>query len=86
MRYLNGTKSLPLILSAHVSGVVKWYVDGSYGTHEDLRGHTGGGVTLGQGFPIVTSTKQKINTRSSTEAELLASMTACRPFAGLGTS
>jgi hypothetical protein len=72
MRYLNGTKSLPLILSAHVSGVVKWYVDGSYGTHEDdLRGHTGGGVTLGQGFPLVTSTKQKINTRSSTESDLV---------------
>jgi hypothetical protein len=71
MRYLNGTKSLHLILSAHVSGVIKWYVDGSYGTHEDLRDHTGGGVTLGQGFPIVTSTKQKINTRSSTESELV---------------
>jgi hypothetical protein len=46
-------------------------MNGSYGTHEDLRGHTGGGVTLGQGFPIVTSTKQKINTRSSTESELV---------------
>jgi hypothetical protein len=72
MKYLRGTKSLPLILSASGTGVVKWYVDGSYGTHEDLRGHTGGGLTLGRGFPIVTSTKQKLNTRSSTESELVA--------------
>ena len=27
---------------------------------------------MGQGFPISTSTKQKLNTRSSTEAELVA--------------
>ena len=36
-----------------------------------MRGHTGGGLTLGRGFPIVTSTKQKLNTRSSTESELV---------------
>ena len=36
-----------------------------------MRGHTGGGLTLGTGFPIVTSTKQKLNTRSSTESELV---------------
>jgi hypothetical protein len=36
-----------------------------------MRGHTGGGLTLGRGFPIITSTKQKLNTRSSTESELV---------------
>jgi hypothetical protein len=36
-----------------------------------MRGHTGGGLTLGRGFPIVSSTKQKLNTRSSTESELV---------------
>ncbi len=34
-------------------------------------GHTGGGLTLGRGFPITASTKQKLNTRSSTESELV---------------
>jgi hypothetical protein len=33
--------------------------------------HTGGGLTLGRGFPISVSTKQKLNTRSSTESELV---------------
>jgi hypothetical protein len=78
MRYLKGTKSLPLLLSADGSGIVKWYVDGSYGTHPDLRGHTGGGLSMGTGFPIVTSTKQKLNTRSSTESELV-SVDDCMP-------
>jgi hypothetical protein len=34
--------------------------------------HTGGGLTMGIGFPIVSSTKQKLNTRSSTENELVS--------------
>jgi hypothetical protein len=37
-----------------------------------MRGHTGGGMSLGTGLPITTSTKQKLNTRSSTESELVA--------------
>jgi hypothetical protein len=37
-----------------------------------MRGHSGGCMTLGKGMPINSSTKQKINTRSSTETELVA--------------
>ena len=29
------------------------------------------GLTLGRGYPIVSSTKQKLNTHSSTESELV---------------
>ena len=72
MKYLRGTKELPLILSTNKNGIVKWYVDGSFGIHPNMKGHTGGGLTLGTGFPFVTSTKQKLNTRSSTESELVA--------------
>ena len=35
----------------------------------DMRSRTGGGLTMGRGFPIVISTKQKLNTQSSTESE-----------------
>ncbi len=48
-----------------------WYVDASFAVHPNMRGHTGGGLTLGRGFPITVSTKQKLNTRSSTESELV---------------
>ena len=71
MRYIRGTKSLPLILSANGSGMLKWWIDGSHGVHPNMRGHTGGGLSMGTGFPISVSTKQKLNTRSSTETELV---------------
>jgi hypothetical protein len=62
---------MPLILGGNSSGVLKWYVDASFAVHPNMRGHMGGGLTMGRGFPIVTSTKQKLNTRSSTESELV---------------
>jgi hypothetical protein len=71
MDYLRATKDLPLILGADNTGVMEWFVDASFAVHPNMRGHTGGGLTLGRGFPIVNSTKQKLNTRSSTESELV---------------
>ena len=71
MKYLRGTRTLPLTLSANGSGILKWWIDGSFGVHPNMRGHTGGGLSMGRGFPIVNSTKQKLNTRSSTESEIV---------------
>ncbi len=50
MRYLVGTRRMPLILGANGSVVLKWWVDGSYGVPPNLRGHTGGGLCLGKVF------------------------------------
>jgi hypothetical protein len=36
-----------------------------------MRGHSGGGLSLGRGFTIVSSTNQKLNNRSSTETEIV---------------
>ena len=71
MKYLRGTRLLPLILRADGSGILKWWIDASFAVHPNMRGHTGGGLSMGRGFPIVTSTKQKLNTRSSTETEIV---------------
>jgi hypothetical protein len=38
----------------------------------DMRSHTGGAMTLGKGSVYSTSVKQKLVTRSSTEAEVVA--------------
>ena len=59
------------MLGADGTGIIKWFVDASFAVHPNMRSHTGGAVTLGRGCPIVTSTKQKLNTRSSTESELV---------------
>jgi len=72
MMYLRGTITLALILCATVGlGILKWWVDASFCVHPNMQGHSGGGLSLGQGFPIVSSRKQKLNTRSSTEMELV---------------
>jgi hypothetical protein len=51
--------------------IAKWWVDASYAVHPDMKSHTGGAFTLGKGVIYGTSTRQKINTKSSTEAELV---------------
>ena len=71
MKYLRGTRDLPLTLRADGSGMLKWWIDGSHGVHQNMRGHTGGGLSMGTGFPIAVSAKQKLNTRSSTETEIV---------------
>jgi len=71
LQYLNTTKDLVLTLEADKCNIIKWYVDASFGVHDDLRSHTGGTMTLGKGHVMSKSSKQKINTKSSTEAELV---------------
>ena len=47
------------------------YIDAAFGSHVDGKSHTGSIITLGGGPVYVRSTKQKIVTKSSTEAELV---------------
>ncbi len=72
VEYLYSTRELPLILAADGTGVLSWYVDASFAVHPGMRGHTGGAMTMGMGFPLDKSTKHKHNTRSSMESEIVA--------------
>ena len=71
MRYLRGTRELPLTLESDGTGILQWWVDALYAVHPDMRSHTGGAFSLGKGAIYGTSTKQKLVTKSSTEAELV---------------
>jgi hypothetical protein len=71
MEYLKGDRDQPLNLGADNDGLLMWYVDALFAVHPNISRHTGGGLTLGRGFPISVSTKQKLNTRSSTESEIV---------------
>lgn len=62
---------LQLVLGWDESGTIRWNVDASFAVHKDMRSHTGAVLTLGQRALTSMSKKQKINTRSSTEAELI---------------
>ena len=68
--YLKGTKALVLTLSDNNKGL-SWWIDASNGVHPDLKGHIGATLTLGKGSVFSKATKQKINTTSSTESELV---------------
>ena len=72
IKYLDGSIDIVLRLSAQAPLMIKWWIDGSFATHRDMRSHSGGTMTMGYGSISSNSTKQKLNTRSSTEAELVA--------------
>ena len=71
VRYLRGTPKLCLTLQMDQKVNVRWWIDASFGVHPDLRSHTGATMSLGKGSVYSISRKQKLNTRSSTEAELV---------------
>jgi hypothetical protein len=71
VRYLRGTLHMPLTLEADNMHIIKWWVDASFAVHPDMKSHTGGVMSLGKGAVYGTSTGQKLNTTSSTEAELV---------------
>jgi hypothetical protein len=50
---------------------MKTWVDASYTVHKDMKSHTGGVVSFGRGAAMSKSSKHKLNTKSSTEAELV---------------
>ena len=62
-----------LMLSADGSNVIKWSIDAAFAVHPDFKSHSGGTMTMGKGAAQSGSKKQKVNTRSSTEAELVRS-------------
>ena len=71
MSYVRCTKELSLTLEANDMSVIHWWIDASFAVHADYKSHTGACLSFGRGCPINISLKQKINTRSSTEAELV---------------
>ena len=71
MKYLKGTKYMNITFTVDTMSVIKWPLDDSHHTHMDCRGHTGAMMTLGKGATISHSGKHKLNTKSSTESELI---------------
>ena len=59
MGYLKGTKDIVLTLEADNFEKIHWFVDGSHAVHADMKGHTGGAMTLGKGSIYNKSTKKK---------------------------
>ena len=73
MQYLWNTKEIHLVLRWDNTRVVRWHIDAAFAIHSDFKSQSGGMAMLHpEGGAIVAgSTRQKINTRSSTIAELV---------------
>ena len=71
MKYLKSTKDIPLTLEADKSGCIRWWVDASIAVHPDMKSHSGAMMSMGQGAAISGSKKQKLNTKTSMESELV---------------
>jgi hypothetical protein len=72
MKYLKQTVQDRLTLRSDKSRVLIWHVDAAFAVHPDFRSHTGGMLSMGTGAITTVSRKQGMNTRSSTEAEIVA--------------
>jgi hypothetical protein len=72
IRYIREARATPLTLEVDIPVKVIAYIDASYAVHADKKSHTGCIITLGKGAIYGKSSTQKLNTTSSTEAELVA--------------
>jgi hypothetical protein len=72
MRYLRTYPDLPLTLEADNTHVIKWWIDASFAMHTNMKSHTGATMLMGKCLVYSASIRQKLNTKSSTEAELVA--------------
>ena len=68
--FLKGT--VDDILTIELDDVLKWYIAAAFVVHADMKSHTGAVLVIGKGAIICESTKQKVNSRSATEAEVIA--------------
>eukprot|EP00957_Ditylum_brightwellii_P166604 12682209-Ditylum_brightwellii.AAC.1 len=60
-----------LTLEANDFNQITLWVDAAFAVRQDMQSHTGGTMMVGKGAVFSTFTKQKLNTRSSMEAELV---------------
>ncbi len=71
LQYLRGTMDDVMRLGADSLFEMKTWVDASYAVHPDMKSHTGGCISFGIGVLLAMSAKQKLNVKSSTEAEVV---------------
>ncbi len=71
--YIRHTRTRGIVLRVGQDITVTAFIDAAYGVHQDSgKSHTGCAIVLGESGPIFAkSAKQKIVTKSSTEAELV---------------
>ncbi len=72
LRYLKKTKDDSLVLRCDGETKIDTYMDASFGNHQDGKSHSGYVTFMGKACIGWSSSKQKIVSKDSTEAELVA--------------
>ncbi len=62
---------MPRVMGMDLSMLLQMWVDASYATHRDMRGHIGGITSMGCRVAIHNCSKQKLNIKRSTESEVV---------------
>ena len=70
--FLKATKDNRRIIGMDNLWSLRTWIDGSYAVHTDMRGHTGGNMSLGWGLVHAKASKQKLNSKHLTETEVVA--------------
>ena len=78
LQYLNGDPETGIVLKPGEGDLhITASADAAYGVHADGKSHSGLCIALGDGPVFVRSAKQKIVSKSSTEAELISLTDGC---------
>jgi hypothetical protein len=70
--YLRSTRNVKKLIKSDSSTNLTAYIDASFATHHDGKSHSGCVITMGNTCINASSRKQKIVTKDSTEAEIVA--------------
>ena len=70
VHYVHSTKDLKAVIGIKDISTLITFVDASYAVHMNMRSHTGAAMTFGIGVFSSDSKMQKLNTKSSTDAEM----------------
>ena len=76
MKYLLGTHELFPTLKSYKTSGLKWYTDAEFAVHSDFKSHTGATLKMGKVEIVSVSQKQKLNSKSSAEADLVGAYDA----------
>ena len=71
MTWMNQTKDNTRVIGAKNVHELYTWIDAAFAVHMDMRSHTGGLMSFGRGMIHCRSSKQKLNAKSSTEAEVV---------------
>ena len=71
LKYPKGIKHTKPMLRVDSLSIIYWWVDASYNTHADYKGHTGAIMALVLGAVQSFLREQKLNVRSSTKGKLV---------------